>query len=212
VLAACLFTVAGSAAAQGPARTERFASDSTVTSSTTGIAFVASAVLPGAGQFYLKSERWVPFIAVEAWAWVRYVDNHRRGRRLEIEYRDLAWNVARRITTTTRRDSVFTYYEAIKEHDSSGLFDADPSTDGLQPEENEATFNGIQWRRAKALFLRGTPATPGTAEYTNRPWRTIAPTQFRMATPGAGGGACSSNAPSPKPSPAAMRRSGMRRP
>jgi hypothetical protein len=113
----------------------------------------------------LKSERWVPFIAVEAWAWVRYIDNHRRGRRLETEYRDLAWNVARRITTTTRRDSVFTYYEAIKEHDSSGLFDADPLTEGLQPEENEATFNGIQWRRAKALFLRGIPATPGTPEY-----------------------------------------------
>lgn len=151
--------------AQGPVRPDRFAGDTAMTTSTTGIAFVASAVLPGAGQFYLKSERWVPFVAVEAWAWVKYADNHRRGRRLEREYRDLAWNVARRVTTAPRRDSVFTYYEAIKEHDSSGLFDADPSAEGLQPEPDENTFNGIQWRRAQQLFLRGIPAVPGTPEY-----------------------------------------------
>jgi hypothetical protein len=151
--------------AQVPTRTDRFAGDTAIASSTTGIAFVASAVLPGAGQFYLQSERWVPFLAVEAWAWVKYADNHRRGRRLEKEYRDLAWNVARRITTSARRDSVFTYYEAIKEHDSSGLFDADPIADGLQPEQDLSTFNGIQWQRAQALFLRGIPAVPGTPEY-----------------------------------------------
>ncbi|MGQ0563078.1 MAG: hypothetical protein ACT443_14535 [Gemmatimonadota bacterium] len=161
------FAYFASLAAQLPAqtRTERFAADTVLTSSTTGIAFVASALLPGAGQKYLDSDRWVPFVAVEAWAWVKYLEQRRRGRRLEQAYRDLAWNVARRLTTSTRRDSVFTYYEAIKEHASSGLFDADPSSAGIQPERDSTTFNGLQWRRARALFLRGIPAVPGTPEY-----------------------------------------------
>ena len=167
---ACVFVVLhalilATAHAQSPARDDRFPADSVQTSSTTGIAFVASAILPGAGQKYLHSDRWVPFAAIEAWAWVKYLDQRGRARDLEQEYRDLAWNVARRITTSTRRDSVFTYYEAIKDHDRSGSFDMDPQTAGLQPEADPATFNGLQWSRARALFLRGIPAVPGTLEY-----------------------------------------------
>lgn len=144
-----------------------FESDGAVPTSIQGVAFVASAVLPGSGQFYLKSDKWVPFLAVEAWAWVKYLQARKRGDELERNYRDLAWNVARRITTAERRDSAFTYYEAMADARwrTSGLFDADPVAPGLQPEGNEETFNGEQWRRARALFLRGVPATPGTPEF-----------------------------------------------
>lgn len=145
-------------------REDRFVRDTT-SESTGGIAFVASALLPGAGQFYLKTDRWVPFIAVETWAWVKYLQNRSRGRELEEAYKDLAWNVARRLTTSARRDSAFTYYEAIGQYDRSGQFDADVLTAGLQPEPDSTTFNGTQWRRARALFLRGIPAIPGTTEY-----------------------------------------------
>lgn len=157
-----IFGVCGTANAQVHA--QRFAAD-TVTESTGGIAFVASALLPGAGQFYLNTDRWVPFVAVETWAWVKYLQNRSRGRELEDAYKDLAWNVARRLTTSTRRDSAFTYYEAIGQYDRSGQFDADVLTAGLQPELDSTTFNGTQWRRARALFLRGIPAIPGTTEY-----------------------------------------------
>ncbi|MGQ0812970.1 MAG: hypothetical protein ACT4O1_00705 [Gemmatimonadota bacterium] len=161
---AMMAVVARPVHAQAPLRTDRWATD-TATTSTTGIAFVASAILPGAGQRYLKSDRWLPFVAVEAWAWVKYLDHRSRGRELEQDYRDLAWNVARRLTTSARRDSVFTYYEAIAQFDNSGLFDAEPLTPGLQPEPDSTTFNGIQWRRARALFLRGVAAVPGTPEF-----------------------------------------------
>lgn len=147
-------------------RHDRFAQDTALTTSTSGIAFVASALLPGAGQFYLASERWAPFIAVEGWAWVKYVEHHRRGKRLERDYRDLAWNVARRLTTSQRKDSVFTYYEAMSEYQNSGLFDIDAQAAGIQPELDSTTFNGLQWRRARALFLRGAAGgLPGTPEY-----------------------------------------------
>lgn len=165
VIGICVLLATTTLPAQSPARADRFTSDSSQTSSTAGIAFVASAIVPGAGQKFLHSDRWVPFAAIEAWAWVKYLDNRARGRELEREYRDLAWNVARRITTSTRRDSVFTYYEALKEHDRSGLFDTDPLSAGIQPELDATTFNGIQWTRARALFLRGIPAGPGTQEY-----------------------------------------------
>ena len=131
-----------------------------------GIAFIASAALPGAGQYYAKADRWPPYIAVEAWAWVKYFQRRAHGRDLESRYRDLAWAVARRIGTETRRDSVFTYYEAIGQFRESGLFDADPTTANLDPELDPTTFNGVTWQRARALFFRGTSIPqPGSVEY-----------------------------------------------
>lgn len=131
-----------------------------------GIAFLASAVLPGAGQYYVKADRWPPYLAVEAWAWLKYLQRREHGRDLEQSYRDLAWSVARRIGTQTRRDTVFTYYEAVGHFRESGLFDADPATPTLEPEPDPTTFNGDTWRRARALFFRGSSVPqPGSPEY-----------------------------------------------
>jgi hypothetical protein len=148
-------------------RTNTFAADTTTPPGTSvgGIAFIASAILPGGGQWYLKTDRWVPFAAVEAWSWVKYLQNRHRGKQLEAGYRDLAWNVARRITTSSRKDSVFTYYEAIGAWQQSGLFDLDPNAAGIQPERDSTTFNGSQWQRARSLFLHGGPPIPGSADY-----------------------------------------------
>lgn len=143
--------------AQLPERTRTFPNP--------GVAFIASAVLPGAGQYYAKADRWPPFIALEAWAWIKYLQRREHGRDLEERYRDIAWSVARRVATVERRDSVFTYYEAVGQHAESGLFDADPQTAELEPEGDVTTYNGEQWQRAKALFFRGTNAAPGSAEY-----------------------------------------------
>lgn len=132
-----------------------------------GIGFLASAALPGAGQYYLGSERWVPYLALEAWALVSYVDRHREAVRLEERYRDLAWAVARRVGTGERRDSAFTYYEAIAHYDRSGAFDTNPNLPGIQPELDSLTFNGEQWRRARALFSPGGfDPEPGSPEYS----------------------------------------------
>ena len=166
VALALLLTINEAAIAQR-ASENPFATDSAARAAPNpGIAFVASAILPGAGQYYAGAERWPPFLAVEAWAWIKYFQRRSQGRELEGRYRDLAWSVARRISTEERRDSVFTYYEAIAEHGESGLFDADPLTATIEPEGNRATFNGQQWERAKELFFRGaTNPVPGSAEY-----------------------------------------------
>ncbi len=120
-----------------------------------GVAFLSSAILPGAGQYLLKEERWVPYIAVEVWAILTYLQRRNGGRALARQYRDLA-SVARRVSTVLPlRDTTFEYYEAMAKHDDSGLFDTDLRPDVFQPELDETTFNGEVWRLARSLYWPG---------------------------------------------------------
>lgn len=131
-----------------------------------GTAFLASAALPGAGQYLLGADRWIPYVVVEAWAWITYFSERSHARRSEDDYRNLAWAVARRISVGARRDTVFEYYETLSEWQASGSFDVDPRADGIQPEQNAATFNGDVWRLARALLIPGGGnAPPGSPEY-----------------------------------------------
>jgi hypothetical protein len=133
-----------------------------------GRAFLLSAVLPGAGQGWLGLGRWVPFAAVEAWGWATYI--HRRGRsgRLEQDYRDIAWSVARRVSVPRepRVEGAWDYYEAVGKWHASGVFDADPRTPVVQPERDEATYNGMIWGLARAIhFPPGGAASEDSPEY-----------------------------------------------
>lgn len=120
-----------------------------------GAAFVASAILPGAGQFMLDEERWVPFAVLEAWGWITFFTNHGRSRDDAGRYRDLAWEVARRVSVGERRDTVFEYYETLSHWSTSGAFDADPEAPGIQPEPDGQTYNGDVWRLARSLLIPG---------------------------------------------------------
>jgi hypothetical protein len=124
--------------------------------------FLASAIVPGAAQFMMGDDRWVPYAAVEAWALFSWVQQRRLGRSLEQRYRDLAWQVPRRSDRPVeRRDTVFEYYEAMAHFRSSGGW----LPDG-QPERQEGTFNGELWRLARALYFpAGQPAPPGSPAY-----------------------------------------------
>lgn len=151
-----------------PKRIESLALAQAPSADRAGVALLASAVLPGAGQFYLREERWVPYLALEAWGWITYANQKLRGRSLEQKYRDLAWSVARRGCGCMRRDTTFPYYEAMYKDHESGAFDMDESTPGIQPpdRENDArTYNGKQWLQAKALFFGGFVFPPGSPEY-----------------------------------------------
>ena len=132
-----------------------------------GAAFVASALLPGSAQYLTRDERWVPYLATELYAWASYIDSRRRANRLQQQYRDLAWDVARRISAReTRRDSVFEYYEAMTQYSASGAFDADKQTPGIQPEQQTGTFNGTMWELAQELFIPfGSARTPDSPAY-----------------------------------------------
>jgi len=123
--------------------------------------FLASAVVPGAAQFMMGDDRWVPYAAVEVWALISYVQQRRLGRSLEARYRDVAWQVARRVSVGERRDTVFEYYEAMTYYSSSGGW----MPDGI-PEQQAGTYNGELWRLASALYFPGgRPAAPGTPDY-----------------------------------------------
>lgn len=117
-----------------------------------GRAFVYSIVLPGAAQYRLGEVRWLPYAGLELWGWLRYVDRHTEGFDLERRYRDLAWRVARR-GVAPRRDGGFAYYEAVGKFAASGAFDTDPDRGGIQPELDEATYNGSIWALARAIHL-----------------------------------------------------------
>jgi hypothetical protein len=125
-----------------------------------GATFLASAFVPGAGQYLLGADRWVPYIAVELWGWISYFRRRGEARDLERRYRDLAWSVARRISVGPRRDSIFEYYEDMGRFSASGTFDAEPGLDGLQPELDRTTYNGDLWLLSRALFIPGGRSLP----------------------------------------------------
>jgi len=132
-----------------------------------GRAFLFSALVPGAGQRMLGQSRWVPYLALEAWAWLTYFDRAREGRALERRYRDLAWSVARLVSSGPRRDGAFEYYEAMGKYVASGAYDAEPLVPGLQPEEDPTTFNGSIWHLARSIYLPAgaDPADTESLEY-----------------------------------------------
>lgn len=131
-----------------------------------GIAFLASALAPGAGQYLLGAGRWVPYAVVEVWAWITYLERRGDARSLGRRYRDLAWSVARRVSVGERRDSVFDYYESMSRFSASGSFDADPRVAGVQPDPDPTTYNGDVWLLARSLFFPGGISyPPGTTQY-----------------------------------------------
>lgn len=130
------------------------------------LTLAASALLPGAGQYLEGRERWVPYVVLEVWGWLTYLDRRADGRGAERRYKDLAWSVARRISVGERRDTAFEYYEALEKYETSGAFDADPQVDGVQPESDPTTFNGNIWQLARSIFLPGgASVSPGSPEY-----------------------------------------------
>lgn len=131
-----------------------------------GIALASSTLIPGAGQYLLKADRWVPFLAVEVWAWLAYLNRRSDARSLATEYRDLAWFAGRRNSVGARRDSTFEYYEAMSQYHASGLYDLDDRLAGVQPELDVTTYNGEQWRLAKSIYFPGgVEFPPGTQPY-----------------------------------------------
>ena len=147
----------------GPARLWR-AVDSTV--GATPWAVLASAVVPGTGQALLKQDRLVAYLAVEAYAWARYVADAREGRQARATYRNLASEVARRPFSATRPVGDFDYYERMEKFVESGAFDAIPGGD-LDPEPDTTTANGAIWLLARQTYWSNPSQAPprSSAEY-----------------------------------------------
>lgn len=120
-----------------------------------------SAVLPGSGQYVLGQRRSWAYLALETVGWVFWVDRRSAAADLRTRYRDFAWTEAR-LWSGPRVDGDFEYYERLGNWLSSGLFDAEPATEGVQPESDPATFNGATWALATGIFLSGDENVPET--------------------------------------------------
>jgi hypothetical protein len=118
----------------------------------------ASAVVPGAGQAAMGQDRFVAYLAVESYGWVKYLADVAEGRRERRSYRSLADRVARTFFSVNRPKGDFEYYERMEHYLESGVYDADPGGD-LQPEQNVGTFNGALWLQARQTFWES-PDTP----------------------------------------------------
>jgi hypothetical protein len=119
-----------------------------------------SAILPGMGQRALGLDRWIGYLAVESWAWIQYLNRRGEGRDLQTRYRDLAWQVARRVSSGPRVDGSFEYYEALTQYNASGAYDSDPELLGIQPEADPETYNGSMWVLSQQIFFPDDPEVP----------------------------------------------------
>ena len=127
---------------------------------------VASAVLPGTGQARLGDDRFVGYMAVEGFLWIRYLTDRRAGIDARNAYRDMALRVSRAGFPGPKPQGNFEYYERMEHWIASGVYDADPNG-VFTPEVDTTTFNGKMWSIARTTYWSDprTPPPVGSAPY-----------------------------------------------
>jgi hypothetical protein len=112
---------------------------------------IASAILPGLGQVRLRKDRFVGYLAAEAFLVLQYVKNNSEANDNTREYRAIARDIARRNFPGTHPDTVWQYYEKVGKFLESGVFSRSTSGPTL-PEIDAGTYNGEQWILARQAF------------------------------------------------------------
>jgi hypothetical protein len=120
---------------------------------------IASAALPGAGQALLNQDRFVAYLSVEGYLWLRYLSDVREGRRQRDAYRDLANRVARAVFAGPKPTGGFDYYERMEHFVESGVFDIVPGG-AIDPETDTTTFNGQLWLLARRTYWANPDSAP----------------------------------------------------
>ena len=105
---------------------------------------LASAVLPGAGQFLEGRDRSIAYIALEVVTWWKLSrDVNDRSDQIT-EFKDLARRVARAHFSPNGPDGDWRYYEMMRDFNKSGDYSKSDVT--VVPETDTSTFNGHVWR------------------------------------------------------------------
>ena len=127
---------------------------------------VASAALPGSGQALLEQQRFLPYLALEGYAWLQFLADSREGRRQRSSYRTLARTVARAPLSSVTPSGNWEYYERMEHFVESGAYDVDPGG-ALQPEPDSTTYNGAVWLLARQTYWPdpSAPSPPSSAAY-----------------------------------------------
>lgn len=113
---------------------------------------LASALVPGLGQARLHEDRFVAYMAAEAFLLLQYAKSSGDGRDNARNFRAIARDVARRGFPGTHPDtSAWKYYETMEKFLESGFFTLAASGPTV-PETDASTYNGSQWVQARLLF------------------------------------------------------------
>lgn len=112
---------------------------------------LASAAVPGWGQIRLGQDRFVAYLAVEAYSVIGYINDLNALHRERERYVGLARDVARAFVPGNYLIGDWDYYEAMEKHLESGVFDRTPGTGQFSPEVDTTTYNGAIWLRARRL-------------------------------------------------------------
>jgi hypothetical protein len=123
---------------------------------------VASLLIPGAGQALLRQDRFVAYLALEAWAVLEFSNQRTEARRQQDRYRALARDVARALYGPSYPVGTWAYYESMEHYLESGVFDRVPGGD-VDPDLDESTFNGAMWLLARTTFWTDPTLAPSTA-------------------------------------------------
>jgi len=123
-----------------------------VSNSTLRYAPIASAILPGSGQFMFRHDRFIAYAAVEVLSWWKYIKDSQEQNRQEALFKELARGAARSHFSTTLPDGGWSYYEQMRDWKESGRY-SQTDNGPVVPETNDSTFNGTRWRLAQATHI-----------------------------------------------------------
>jgi hypothetical protein len=142
---------------------------------------LASLLLPGAGQLMGGQDRGAVYLATEIYLLSRFLQFDREANRDAQQFQSLAYEIARRPFSPTRRDTVFEYYEQMERFAESGRYNADLGT-GFTPESDPRTYNGSVWLLARRTIWPDpdVPPDPATELY----WRAVDFYKARAVGPG----------------------------
>ncbi len=129
---------------------------------------VASLLLPGLGQVVLRKDRFMAYVAMEAWGVLEFANQRTEARRQQNRYRGLARDVARSLYGARPPVGTWAYYESLEHYVESGVFDRLPGGE-VDPELDVETHNGAMWLLARQTFWTDPTITPpGTsAQFRN---------------------------------------------
>lgn len=119
----------------------------------------ASGLVPGAGQFMLRQQRSVAYLAIEAFLVIQYLGARREANDERDRYRLLAADIARAPFGGARPTGKWEYYEAMEKYLESGRYDITPGG-ALDPETDTATYNGARWRLARETYWFNPDSAP----------------------------------------------------
>ena len=116
---------------------------------------LASALVPGSGQFMLGNDRFIGYLAVETLSWWKYAKDASEQRAQEAAFKQLARRQARSHFTSGSPDLLpdadWAYYEKMIDYQESGSFSL-TSSGPVVPETDETTYNGSRWKLAQSTY------------------------------------------------------------